>query len=112
MRILFYVALFIVVLLACETREPEPIVVPSWIKSQLVELQDSGSCDGCRLQRWTYREEHIYHLYCNDESCLDCGYFHNNGTPVEWGITINHADFDSTRYRPTIVWECGDELDF
>lgn len=111
MQKLFYIALFIVALMACEDREPEPIFVPNWIKPQLVELENSGSCNGCKVQRWTYNEEYIYYFYCDDQSCLDCGYFHYDGTSIEWGVTVDHADFDANKHRPVLVWECGDELD-
>ncbi|KJF44502.1 hypothetical protein [Draconibacterium sediminis] len=111
MRKLLYIALFIVAMLACEDREPEPIIVPSWMKAQLAELEDSGNCYGCRVQRWTYNEEYFYHLYCDHWSCSNCEVYHNNGTLVEWGVTVDPVDFDSLKYRPTIVWECGDELE-
>ncbi|WP_303921760.1 hypothetical protein [Draconibacterium sediminis] len=111
MRKLLYIALFIVAMLACEDREPEPIIVPSWMKAQLAELEDSGNCYGCRVQRWTYNEEYFYHLYCDYWSCSNCEVYHNNGTLVEWGVTVDPVDFDSLKYRPTIVWECGDELE-
>lgn len=111
MRKLLYIALFIVAMLACEDREPEPIFVPSWMKAQLAELEDSGNCYGCRVQRWTYNEEYFYHLYCDYWSCSNCEVYHNNGTLVKWGVTVDPVDFDSLKYRPTIVWECGDELD-
>ncbi|WP_347838899.1 hypothetical protein [uncultured Draconibacterium sp.] len=110
MRKIFYISLFIVALVACEDREPEPIIVPNWLKPQLSELESSGNCVGCRVQRWTYNEEYFYHLYCDYWSCLDCVMFHYDGTPVEWGVTVDQADFYDKRHRPQLIWECGDEL--
>ncbi|WP_320110753.1 hypothetical protein [Draconibacterium orientale] len=111
MRKLFYIMLFFLALLSCEDREPEPIVVPNWLKPRLVELENSGECYGCRVQRWTYNGEYFYHLYCDYWSCSNCEVYKSNGTLVEWGVTADPVDFEANKYRPTIVWECGDELD-
>ncbi|HYQ57413.1 MAG TPA: hypothetical protein VEP89_08685 [Draconibacterium sp.] len=111
MQKLFFIALFIVTLLACQDREAEPIIVPGWIKPRLVELTNSEECNGCRVQRWTYNEEYFYHLYCDDWSCLDCEVYHYDGTPVEWDVTVDHADFNANKHRPILIWECGDDLD-
>ncbi|MDX8338301.1 hypothetical protein SLH46_03830 [Draconibacterium sp. IB214405] len=110
MRKLFYILVFIVALFACESHEPEPILIPEWLKPQLAELESSDKCYGCRVQRWTYNEEYFYHLYCDYWSCSDCEIYHYNGTPVEWGVTVDHADFDANKHRPILIWECGDEL--
>lgn len=95
---------------ACENREPDPIVVPNWLKPRLTELENSGDCYGCTVQRWTYEEEFFYHVYCSYWSCLDCEVYRYNGDLVTWDGDIDHADFDANKTRPEIIWECGDEL--
>lgn len=111
MQKFLYISLIIVALLACEDREPEPIIVPEWIEPRLAELENSGECDGCQVQRWTYNEEYFYVLYCSYWSCLNCEVYHYDGTLVEWGETVDPVDFDINKHRPIKIWECDDELD-
>lgn len=111
MRKLFYIAVFIVALFACDDHEPEPILVPEWLKPRLTELENSGNCYGCQVQRWTYNEEYFYHLYCGYWSCSNCEVYHYDGTLVEWAVSVDPVDFDANKHRAVLVWECGDDLD-
>jgi len=97
-------------LFSCENREPNPIVVPDWIKPRLQELENSGDCFGCTVQRWTYNDEFFYHVYCGYWSCSDCEIYHYNGDLVVWGEDIDPVDFNANKSRPKIIWECGDDL--
>ncbi|QIA09781.1 hypothetical protein [Draconibacterium halophilum] len=97
-------------LVSCEDREPEPILIPEWLKPRLTELESSGECYGCQVQRWSYNEEYFYHLYCGYWSCSDCEVYHYDGRRVEWGATADPVDFNENKHRPVLVWECGDEL--
>jgi len=106
LHILFLVVAFV----ACEDREPDPIIVPEWLKSRLLELENSGDCYDCKVQRWTYNEEFFYHVYCGHWSCLECEIYRYNGDLVTWVDDIDHADFAENKGRPLVIWKCGDEL--
>ena len=109
MKRYMFLLFLLVAFISCEDREPQAVLVPEWIKPRLAELDNSGDCVGCTVQRWTYREEYYYHLYCNYWSCLDCEIYRYDGTLVDWTL-IDHADFDANKSRPAKIWECGDEL--
>lgn len=101
---------FILLVFSCEDREPDVIIIPEWLKPRLEELENSGDCNGCTVQRWTYNEEFFYHVYCTDWSCIDCEIYHYDSTPVVWDETLNQADYEQNKDRPEIIWQCGDEL--
>lgn len=99
----------ILVLAACQDREPDPIIIPDALKPRLLELEKSGDCFGCTVQRWTYDDAFFYHLYCSYWSCSDCEIYKFDGTLVDWA-DIDRADFEANKHRPEKIWECGDEL--
>ncbi|MCY1720292.1 hypothetical protein OU798_08050 [Prolixibacteraceae bacterium Z1-6] len=111
LKSLFFYVLFVFAIVSCEDRTPEEVVVPSWLTPRLIELEESGDCFGCTVQRWTYKNEYFYHLYCGFWSCLDCEVYRVNGDHVVWGEDIDHADYDQNKHRPVKIWECGDELE-
>lgn len=96
--------------ISCEDREPDPVITPEWLKPQLAELEDSGECEGCSVQRWSYNEQYFYHFYCDYWSCSDCEVYHFDGTKVEWGVSVDPVDFNKYKRRPVLVWQCGDDL--
>ena len=104
------ILLLAIVVVSCEDREPEAVIVPEWLKPRLEELENSGNCFGCQVQRWTYNDEYFYHVYCGYWSCSNCEIYNYNGDLVVWGEGIDHLDFDNNKKRPIKVWECGDEL--
>ncbi len=105
MRKLFYIALFITTLVACEDREPDPIVTPAWLESRITEIEETG-CEGCSVRRYRYKEEYFYHVYCNYWSCYDCEIYRYDGTPVDWEV-IDHQDFEENKTRSVLLWECN-----
>jgi len=105
--ILSFLAFF---LINCEERETEEVIIPAWMKVRLTELQESGECNGCILQRWTYNEQYYYHLYCSYWSCSNCEVYRYNGDKVVWGEFIDPADYEQNKHRPIKLWECGDEI--
>lgn len=109
MKRLIFIAFLFLAFVACEDREPEPVIVPDWLKPRLTEFESSEDCMACKVQRWTYKEEYFYRVYCSYWSCLDCEIYRYDGTLVDWTL-IDHADFDANKSRPMIIWECGDEL--
>lgn len=109
MKKILVIFFMVIMMVSCEDREPEPILVPEWMHTRLQELEDGGNCIGCTVQRWTYNEEYFYHLYCSYWSCLDCEIYHYDGTPIDWDL-IDPVDFNANKHRPVKVWECGDEL--
>jgi hypothetical protein len=112
MKFVNILILFILVsaFVSCEDREADNTGVPVWLQSQLKELEDSGECDGCTLQRWTYDDDYYYHLYCSNWSCSDCVIYDTDGNLVVWGEEIDHLDYEQNKYRPIKIWECGDEF--
>lgn len=108
-RILF-LNILIVAFISCEDREPDPIIVPEWLKPRLEELEDSGNCFDCKVQRWNYNDEFFYTVYCGFWSCAECEVYRYNGDLVTWVDDIDHADYAQKKDRPLIVWKCGDEL--
>jgi len=109
-RILYTLLLLSLFLINCEKREAEVIVIPIWMEARLLELEDSGQCYGCTLQRWTYNNEYYYHLYCNYWSCSNCEVYRFNGDKVVWGENVDAADYEANKHRPLKLWECGDEI--
>lgn len=109
MNKLLFILLAVLVFVSCENREPDPVIVPDWLELRLIELENSGDCYGCTVQRWTYKEEFFYHLYCSYWSCSDCEIYRYDGSLVDWEL-IDHVDFDANKARPEIIWQCGDEL--
>ncbi len=98
-------------LTACEEREPEPVIIPEWLKTRLTELESSGDCHLCTVQRWTYNDEFFYNFYCSHWSCIDCEIYRYDGRLIDWETTlIDRIDFAQNKTRPMIIWECGDDL--
>lgn len=107
--LIVWVIVVFIALSACEDREPEKLVVPDALKSRLIELEQSGNCNNCLLQRWTYKEDYYYHLNCGDSPCLDCEVYLFDGTLVDW-TKVDRVDYEANKHRPEKIWECGDEL--
>lgn len=107
----FQIVMFVVALAfaACQDREPETVIVPDALKPRLLEIENSGDCYGCTVQRWTYNDVYYYHLYCSYWSCSDCEIYLFDGRLVDW-TEIDRADFEAKKHRPEKIWECGDEL--
>ncbi|WP_167617632.1 hypothetical protein [Maribellus sediminis] len=104
MRKLYFIVLLLLAFIACEDREPDPVVIPVWLEARISELEDSG-CVGCNIRRYTYKEEYFYHVYCNYWSCIDCEIYHYDGEPVDWEYT-DRADFWANKNRTLLLWEC------
>jgi len=104
MRKLQTLAALILIFIACEDREPAPVVIPNWLESRIAELEDSA-CPGCKITRYTYEEEFYYQVYCSFWSCSDCEIYHFDGTEVDWEF-VDKADFIQNRTRPELLWEC------
>uniref|UniRef100_UPI0032175118 hypothetical protein n=1 Tax=uncultured Draconibacterium sp. TaxID=1573823 RepID=UPI0032175118 len=98
------------IMISCEEREREEVLIPSWLKPRLIELENSGECIGCTVQRWTYKDENFYHVYCGIWSCIDCEVYRYNGDLVVWGENIDQLDYEKNKHRPVKIWECGDDL--
>lgn len=109
-KIVFVTCILALFLLTCEERETEEITTPAWIETRLTELENSGDCFGCTLQRWTYNNEYYYHLYCNHWSCSNCEVYRYNGDKVVWGENVDPADYEKNKHRPVKIWECGMEI--
>ncbi len=100
----YFIALLILFFVACQDREPDPVLTPVWLEARIAELEDSG-CTGCNIKRYTYQEEFYYHVYCNYWSCIDCEIYHFDGEPVNWEYT-DRADFWANKSRTLLLWEC------
>ena len=110
MKKFFYIFFLLLAFVSCEDREPDPVLVPEWLKPRLEELENSGDCFSCSVQRWTYNDEFFYHVYCGYWSCLECEVYRYNGDLVTWDGDVDHAGFTQNKRRPMKIWECGDEL--
>ncbi len=103
--------LFLLAMVSCEERIPDPVLTPNWLKLRIAELeQQEGGCTGCKIVRYTYNEEFFYWTQCNNSSCFDCEIYYYNGEQVNWDL-IDKADFDKSKDRPVILWECGETID-
>ncbi len=107
---IFYILVLVMAFVSCENREPLTVETPEWLTPRLLELENSGDCHGCTVQRWTYDDQFYYHVYCSYWSCLDCEVYHYDGKLVVWGETVDQADYEANKHRPEKIWECGDEL--
>ncbi len=107
MRNLQILAALLFIFIACEDREPAPVVIPNWLESRIAELEESA-CPGCNVTRYTYEEAFYYQVYCNYWSCSDCEIYHYDGVAVDWEI-MDKADFMQNRTRPVLMWECSAE---
>lgn len=108
----FLLLLFIAVtIVSCEDREPEEHIIPNWLKLRLQELESSGDCHGCTVQRSTYKEEIFYHLYCSHWSCSHCEVYRYGGVLVEWGEEFPLSEWLTERKKIEILWQCGDTLE-
>lgn len=110
MKKIIIIGIVIFLGLSCEDRTPQPVLMPLWLESRMVELeQQEGGCLGCRITRYTYSNEFFYWVVCNTSSCDDCEIYYYNGDPVDWEVT-DKVDFKANIQRPEIIWECGDEI--
>lgn len=103
-KIIILIVLFIAII-ACENREPDPVITPEWLQDRITELEDSG-CTGCSVTRVTYNEEFYYQVYCNYWSCANCEVYHYNGELVDWQET-DFADYLAYKTNQIKLWECG-----
>ncbi|MBN1767068.1 MAG: hypothetical protein JW842_01030 [Prolixibacteraceae bacterium] len=106
MRKIGFIGILLVLMMACEDREPAAIETPAWLETRIAELE-SSNCQGCTITRYTYNEEFFYHVYCNTWSCLACEVYHYNGDLVTWGEDVDPADFEQNKTRPVKIWECN-----
>ncbi len=109
-RIAFFFLFFLLVV-GCEEREAQKIDKPAWLVEKIQEMFPDGDCEGCRVQRWTYNEGLFFQIYCSHWSCSNCEVYYFNGEKVIWGDDIDPADFEASKHRPVIVWECGDDVE-
>lgn len=110
MKKILVVLFFAFAVFSCEDREPEEVTIPDWLKPRLEELENSGECHDCKVQRWTYNDAYFYHIYCGHWSCIDCEVYWHNGEKIVWGEGIDHADYEQNKHRPMVIWQCGDKL--
>ncbi len=110
MKCLRYIVISFCFLVSCEDRSVNEPTIPDWLKPRLEELETSGVCLGCTVQRSTYNNEYFYDVYCSYWSCLYCEVYSNDGTVVEWSESFPLSDWLENRTRLLILWECGDEL--
>lgn len=109
-KISLIIVMFFIVI-SCQDREPDPLVIPDAIKPRLEELSNSGECHGCTVQQSIYNDEYYYHLYCSYWSCSHCEVYHHDGTLVEWSEEFTLSEWLENRHQMVILWECGDELE-
>lgn len=90
---------------ACEDREPDPVITPAWLETRIAGIEENG-CEGCSVRRYTYNEEYFYHIYCNHWSCYDCEIYRSDGARVDWEV-VDHQDYDKNKTRSVLLWECN-----
>jgi len=107
MQKLVSICISILLLAACENRDPEPITTPAWLETRIAELEATG-CEGCSIKRYTYNDAYFYHVYCNTWSCYNCEIYYSNGTLVDWS-DIDPYDFDTNKSEQVLLWTCATE---
>jgi hypothetical protein len=110
MKNLLIVFFIVISAVSCENREQAPKIVPSWLQPRLEELENSGNCYGCSVQRSTYENEYYYHLYCSYWSCSHCEVYRQDGTIVEWSEEFPLSSWLEKRQQVILIWKCGDEI--
>ena len=104
MRKLQLIFILLLAFIACENREPDPVITPAWLEARIAELEGTG-CQGCNIVRTTYNEEFYYTVYCNYWSCIECEVYHYNGNLVDWQVT-DYTDYFKNKSNQIILWEC------
>lgn len=105
-----FILMVLFAFVSCEDQEPETTVAPDWLTPRLAEIENSGECEGCAVQRWEYNDEYFYQLYCSFGSCVDCEVYNSDGKLVVWGEDVDPVHFQQNKKRPEKIWECSEEI--
>ena len=105
MNKIYFFAFIAVFLLSCQKEDSSGNEIPDWFKSQIEQLEKSGTCFDCSITKIVYKQEIYYHLYCRIWSCMYCNLYNSNGNLVKWDQE-KFSDFIKNKREEAVIWKC------